>query len=157
MGHFLQRRKKRQLSSLLARLGRRDGPRYLVSDFSQLERAAQRRQSRSLCQCRGRPPARARSSDDRAGRAKAYLWRNPASARRRFTLCAALVVEERDREETVDQKFHALSRRRFDLAQTYRRAVNHTVKRYILARLMLLLPTLFGVLTLVFFLIHMIP
>ena len=35
--------------------------------------------------------------------------------------------------------------------------MNHTVKRYILARLMLLLPTLFGVLTLVFFLIHMIP
>jgi peptide/nickel transport system permease protein len=31
------------------------------------------------------------------------------------------------------------------------------VKHYILARLMLLLPTLFGVLTLVFFLIHMIP
>ena len=31
------------------------------------------------------------------------------------------------------------------------------MKRYILARLMLLLPTLFGVLTLVFFLIHMIP
>ena len=53
---------------------------------------------------------RGRATIEPAERKRIY-GANPASARRRFTLCAALVVEERDREETVDQKFHALSRR----------------------------------------------
>ncbi len=104
-----------------------DGPGYLVSDFSLSSSVPPNGDNRGrYCQCRSRPLARARSSDDRAGRAKAYLWRNPTTARRRSTLCAALVVEKCDREETVDQRFHALSRRRFDLAETYRHAADTT-------------------------------
>src|SRR5437899_7901434 len=70
-----------------------------------------------------------------------------------------MVVQKRRRQEPLTRGFRSLSRRRscFTEESLLSNAITDHVKRYFLQRLLLLLPTLLGAATLVFFFIHLIP
>src|SRR5205823_1072292 len=90
---------------------------------------------------------------------KTYLQPGAENSRGRSSVHSSLVEEKRGRNGAVSARLCPLSRWRPHLSEegVFRVWASRNVKRYILHRVYLLLPTLLGALTLVFFLIHLIP
>ena len=82
VGHVFQRCEKRQLPSLLARLGRHPRPGCSASNLSFGQRTAQRRQPRPLRQPASRSITGSRPRRHGAGGTQAHLWCSATADRR---------------------------------------------------------------------------
>src|SRR5690348_535143 len=138
-------------------MDRRHRSRHLLQSVSLDEHSAGRQQPRPLPQPRAGQIAGTRAARDEPGRAPADIRLGAADPRARPALRSALVVAQRRRHAAVGARLRALSRRPIPLAQKSQPHAAGTMKRYFLERMLLLLPTLFGAVTLVFVLIHVVP
>src|SRR5262249_47832198 len=117
----------------------------------------QRQQPRALPQRGHRCASGARQARNEPRRAPAHLRRSPAHPRARPALHSALVVAQRRRHAADAARLRALPRRQSDFFEKGQFRAASGMRRFLLRRVLLLLPTLLGAVTLVFILIHVVP